>query len=128
MVIGATKTLNSTWSKSNAERKKDLNIFKERSLQFCITYVEHLGTEKTHTIQLAGYKESLVVGYMLDIWGFLRRLEIEWQKDLVLVVKFWHLFIPSHFQHNQGLLPHITLLSSCKLSGLLSPPLIFLLS
>jgi len=49
------------------KEKKDLNIFKERSLQFCITYVEHLGTEKTHTIQLAGYKESLVVGYMLDI-------------------------------------------------------------
>ena len=61
------------------KEKKDLNIFKETSLQFCITYVEHLGTEKTHTIQLAGYKELLVVGYMLDIWGFLRRLESEWQ-------------------------------------------------
>lgn len=127
MVIGATKALNSTWSKSNAERKKDLNIFKKRPLQFCITYVEHLGTEKTRTIQPAGYKEWLVVGYMLDIWGFLRRLESEWQKDLVLVVKFWHLFLFSYFQHNQVLLPHITRLSSCKLSGLLSPPVILLL-
>ena len=27
---------------------------------------------KTHTIQLASYKEWLVVGYVFDIWGFLQ--------------------------------------------------------
>lgn len=28
------------------KEKKDLNIFKKRSLQFCITYVEYLGTDE----------------------------------------------------------------------------------
>ena len=64
----------------------------------------------------SGWKEWLVVEYVFDMWGFLTRLESQWQKDLVLVAKCqslcisFHTFNVTSSPHSEHSSPHANFL------------------